>query len=170
MSESKFTELEAFVMFAHANQYRRGGEEPYVEHVKRVAVKVYDYTKSMDAMAVALMHDVVEDTPFTFEDCNHFLVSEQAKEALVLLTKTEDMSTEEYMSKLLKSGNQIALIVKYFDAIDNAEFTEEGRAFTINVLKRDPDRETRKYIRRANQCLEAFLKLQVNHSSPFYID
>lgn len=161
--------LRDFVEKAHSGQMRRGGEEPYFEHVKRVALNVFDKTASLDAMALALLHDVVEDTKHTFEECNEYLATTEAKEALVLLTKREGEDNSVYMQRILESGNRMALIVKYYDALDNAMFTEAGRQFTIEVLKRDPDKESRKYKNRAKRCAEALGDEFINNQY-FYLN
>lgn len=153
------TEVEKFALTAHEGQWRRGNVEPYFKHCKRVAYNVYLASNNAEAMAVAYMHDVVEDTGYSFDDCNKYLETDEAKEALVLLTKVEGMKTKEYMERLLNSGNRIALLVKFFDALDNSIFTEEGKAFTTEVLGLNVLKEHAKYKKRAMQCKEAIDKL-----------
>jgi hypothetical protein len=57
-----------FAARAHANQRRKGAaQEPYINHLIEVADLVREATGAgdPDALAAALLHDVVEDTPVT---------------------------------------------------------------------------------------------------------
>jgi GTP pyrophosphokinase len=52
---------------AHAGQFRKSGE-PYFTHCVAVAAILADLRLDAEAIAAALMHDILEDTPVTFED------------------------------------------------------------------------------------------------------
>lgn len=147
-------ELETFVKNAHKGQLRRGGEEPYYNHVKRVSELCNTLFTNTSSARVALLHDVVEDTSLGFEECFKHLETEEEKAALVLLTKASGESPEEYMKRLLNGNNMVALQVKFCDALDNATFSERGRRFTKEILGLDPDEESRKYLKRARLCLD----------------
>ena len=56
---------------AHSNQRRKTGE-PYIFHPIAVA-KIVANEIGLDAtsIAAALLHDVVEDTPYTIDDMEH---------------------------------------------------------------------------------------------------
>lgn len=75
-----------FVNKAHQGQMRRQ-EEPYVNHAVRVAKMCAALFGTGSAVRVALLHDVVEDTDFGFEECFQYLQDQKEKEALELLTK-----------------------------------------------------------------------------------
>ena len=57
-----------FATMAHGDQKRKYTDEPYIIHPIAVAeiVKSVEHTDEM--IAAALLHDVVEDTPFTIDD------------------------------------------------------------------------------------------------------
>lgn len=152
-----------FVATAHDGQMRHGNVEPYYNHVKRVADNVVNHvgfsSDTIDIIAVALMHDVVEDTQYTFEQCFHYLKSQEAKDALVLLTKKKGESGDDYMNRLVSSSNRIALLVKYYDALDNAKYSEAGVDFIRNVLKQNPYKQQQKYLERAMMCSKALSEL-----------
>lgn len=60
-----------FAAEAHRNQRRKGAaQEPYLNHLIEVLDLVVDATgdTDMDMVIAALLHDVVEDTPTTYED------------------------------------------------------------------------------------------------------
>ncbi len=90
---------------------------PMSEHMKRVACSVpseYSY------ITTALLHDLVEDTPVTFEDLEAWGYSPEVIEAVRLLTHDKKTHTyPEYIDRLCQSGNRIALVVKIHDQYDN---------------------------------------------------
>lgn len=145
-----------FAANAHRGQVRRGGVETYIQHPLRMYKFLMQTGHTGDTLAVALLHDVVEDTKYTFEDCDFYLQSSEGKEALRLLTKKKGETSGEQLGRILGSENQMAIRVKMYDALDNAVMDEAGRAFTLNVLKRDPDSEIARYKNLAH-TLSSFL-------------
>lgn len=57
----------AFATNAHAGQVRKYSGEPYITHPIAVAEIVRRVTDDPEMIAAALLHDVVEDTPFTID-------------------------------------------------------------------------------------------------------
>lgn len=115
-----------------------------IEEALRIAIEAHEGQKDLDGnpvilhpMTVALagrnreeqiaglLHDVVEDTGFTFEDLLQRGVDETIVDALRLLTHTKDMTYDEYLHRIATSGNDIAIHVKYNDLCHNLE---RGRA------------------------------------------
>jgi len=145
-----------FARLAHNGQMRRGGVEPYIRHSLRTMSRLWEsgYGCELDVLVVAVLHDVVEDTSYGFEDCYQFIKAEEGKEALRLVTKMEGESSAEALDRLIQSGNRIALLVKASDALDNSYMDEDGRKFTSEVLGLDPDAETAKYVKKAQACLD----------------
>ncbi|RED13326.1 HD domain-containing protein [Pontivivens insulae] len=62
MTTPRIRQAAAFAAQAHAGQTRRGGEVPYVDHVREVAALVSADGQEEDAVIAALLHDTVEDT------------------------------------------------------------------------------------------------------------
>lgn len=58
----------AFAANAHAKQMRKTGDQPYINHLLRVAQGAGDAGLSDYAIAAALLHDVVEDTEVTIDE------------------------------------------------------------------------------------------------------
>ena len=145
-----------FAANAHRGQVRRGGVETYIQHPLRVYKALMEQGYTGDTLTVALLHDVVEDSKYTFEDCDFYIQSDVGKEALRLLTKKKGETSGEQLGRILGSQNQMAIRVKMYDALDNAVMDEAGRAFTLNVLKRDTDSEIARYKNLAH-TLSSFL-------------
>lgn len=67
-----------------------------------------------------ILHDVVEDTPYTLDDLRKSGVGEDVIEALSLLTHDKTrMTYEDYVRNIAKSGNKIAIAVKLNDLRHN---------------------------------------------------
>lgn len=100
----------------HLNQKDKGGN-PYILH----PLKVMHYLKSDDfqLMAIAALHDVVEDTDVTAADLVLLGFSNRVKDAVVLLTKTPNQTPEEYFNRLAQ--NYDAVRVKLADLRHNSD-------------------------------------------------
>lgn len=111
---------------AHANQRRKGNGEPYINHPLRVAHHAERCGLSPAAIAAALLHDVVEDTPVTVEDLRREFPAEVVR-MVELLTKwwADDAPQEikavekpKYYGMLLAEKGE-AIDVKLLDRADN---------------------------------------------------
>lgn len=105
---------------AHDGQKDLDGN-PVILHPMTVAVA----GRNREEQVAGLLHDVVEDTDFTFVDLLQRGVDETIVDALRLLTHMDDMTYEEYVSRIALSGNDIAIHVKYNDLCHNLK---RGRA------------------------------------------
>jgi len=97
----------SFAMDAHEGQFRKSGE-PYIVHPILVAAIVAATTSNKTMVIAALLHDVVEDTPYTLEDIESRF---GADVALLVngLTKFTELREDELLpsssnEKLLKSA------------------------------------------------------------------
>lgn len=120
------------------------GEKPYWLHPVRVMNKL-PKSAANDEKLAALLHDVVEDTLFTFEDLQLVGYSDAVIEMLKLLTKNPDKSKRptymNWIKSIIASGNIGAMRVKYADNEDNSD--PENIA-TLPPEKRDIEKRYKK--------------------------
>ena len=86
---------------------------PYVLHCIRVMMSV----DSIDAKMVAVMHDLVEDTPMTLEQLREKGFSEEVINGVGLVTHKEDVTYSDYIVAI--KDNPLATEVKLADLKDN---------------------------------------------------
>lgn len=98
----------------HARQKDKGGQ-PYILHPLAVMAKVEGIT----AKTVAVLHDIIEDTPITAEDLQQEGFSQEIIAAVVALTKQEGMSREQ--AAIQARQNPIARLVKIADVSENMQ-------------------------------------------------
>lgn len=102
---------------AHAGQVDKAGEA-YVTHPRRVSAAVERKTEKI----VALLHDVVEDSPdWTLDRLRTEGFGEDVIDAVDALTHRED---EDYFDAIRRAGaNPISRRVKLADLTDNSDRT-----------------------------------------------
>lgn len=109
-----------FVKKAHSGQLY--GDDPYWTHPRKVAVigrKLFGQKFNQDAIKVAFLHDVVEDTKFSIEQLSRIGYSPEIVEAVSLLTKNKNLTYKENIKAIIASGNRLAIMVKYADNYAN---------------------------------------------------
>ena len=78
---------------------------------------------SEEAVIIALLHDVVEDTEWTIEDMEKEGFSNNIIDALKLLTHNDDIGYLEYVKQIKMSTNQYAKAVKLADLKHNSDLS-----------------------------------------------
>jgi GTP pyrophosphokinase len=115
----------AFAAEAHKDQKRKIGSVPYVNHLVRVAHRAAKAGLSTEAVAAALLHDVVEDTRTTMEDLRA-VFPERVTRLVHLLTQTwpddaprevKDREKPRYYAAILTDSEAVDL--KLLDRADN---------------------------------------------------
>lgn len=99
---------------AHFGQVDKAGH-PYILHLLRVMMK----GKTEDEMICGVLHDLVEDTDWTFEQLEEEGFPDYIIEALQLLTKKDNKDYSLYID--LISENDLAKAVKLNDLEDNMD-------------------------------------------------
>ena len=99
---------------AHKGQLDKAGKE-YIEHPMRVMAA----GSSTDEKIVGVLHDVVEDSAWTFEQLAAEGFAPQIIEALRCLTKLEGESYDKFIARV--KCNALATAVKLNDLTDNMD-------------------------------------------------
>ena len=101
---------------AHAGQVDKAGID-YIQHPLYVASQV----KTEQEKAVALLHDVIEDSDVTADDLLASGLSNEVVTAVQILTKKKGQSYQEYLEKV--KSNNLARIVKLADLKHNSDLS-----------------------------------------------
>ena len=101
---------------AHKDQTDKSGL-PYVFHPFHLAEQMPDELTTV----AALLHDVVEDTAYTFTDLREMGFPAAVLEALTLLTHDDGTPYLDYVTRL--KNNPIARAVKLADLRHNSDLT-----------------------------------------------
>lgn len=99
---------------AHKDQVDKGGT-PYVFHPFHIAEQM----DSEETVAVALLHDVIEDSDYTIPILLAMGFPESVTDALVLLTHDKAVPYLEYIAEIKQ--NPIARVVKLADLRHNCD-------------------------------------------------
>ncbi len=125
---------------AHAGQRDKSGM-PYIGHVMRVM----EAGQTADEKIAGVLHDLIEDTDWTFERLGREGFPEPIVSALRCLTKTsEDEPYEQFIERV--KANPLAVKVKINDLTDNMDI-------------RRLDEITDKTKNRLNKYLKAYKQL-----------
>ena len=138
---------------AHRNQRRKSGE-PYVFHPISVA-KIVAHEIGLDAtsIAAALLHDVVEDTEYSFEDIEKLFGSDVMR-IVEGLTKISKLSKESNVS--LQAENFRKLLITLNDDIRVIIIKIADRLHNMQTLDAMPEY---KQIRVASETLYIYAPL-----------
>ncbi|MGH7242448.1 MAG: HD domain-containing protein [Phycisphaerales bacterium] len=113
----------SFAARKHAGQLRRDGRTPYFAHVVRVAMTASEIFGCHDeeALAAALLHDLIEDTTTDYDDLLERF-GRTVADMVAALTKNMSMPEaareKDYDARIARSDWRVRLI-KLADAYDN---------------------------------------------------
>ncbi|MFQ5540961.1 MAG: HD domain-containing protein [Candidatus Paceibacteria bacterium] len=109
---------------AYKGQVRKDDGSPYIIHPVMVSMKLKEYSFKDVAIAAALVHDVLEDTPITQEHLGEELGAEVLE---IVLSVSEDKSLPSWeerkkaYAQKVHSGSENAWAVSIADRIHNTE-------------------------------------------------
>lgn len=101
---------------AHEGQIDLDGK-PYILHPLAVGLK----GKNDAEIIVGFLHDVIEDTTITAHGLRAQGFPSHIVDTLVLLTHDKNDSYEDYLRRIVESGNDTAIAVKINDLTHNLE-------------------------------------------------
>ncbi|MCI2046821.1 MAG: bifunctional (p)ppGpp synthetase/guanosine-3',5'-bis(diphosphate) 3'-pyrophosphohydrolase [Faecalibacterium sp.] len=158
----------------HDGVKRRSGE-PYICHPLAVARLLIDLGMDSESIAAALLHDVVEDTPFTIEEVKNQFGADVALlvDGVTKLTKIQFSSIEEQQAENLRkmllamSQDVRVMIIKLCDRLHNMR---TGDAWP-EQKRRDKALETMEvYAPIANRLGILNIKEELEDRSLHYLD
>ena len=130
---------------AHKGQVDKAGED-YIKH----PLRVMEAGKTENEKIVGVLHDVVEDTEWTFEKLEQEGFSEEVISALRCVTKlSEDEPYDDFIARV--KTNSLATAVKINDLTDNMDIR---RLHSINSA----DIKRLKKYHRAYRLLSGLMK------------
>ena len=128
---------------AHQNQTDKS-VAPYILHV----IRVMNSGKTEVEKICGVLHDIVEDTPWTFEMLQQEGFSEEIINVLKCVTKESDQEDyDHFIDRILT--NKIAIAVKLNDLRDNMDITR-----LTQITEQDR--------KRLNKYLKAYRRLMNN--------
>ncbi len=133
----------AIALKAHIGQKDKAGKT-YILHLLRLMAKM----DSTYEMAVALLHDVIEDSDFTAEDLLQEGIPVEVVKAVQNLSKVKGESYDQFIARVMQ--NPLAKKVKVADIEDN-----------INILRLE--RVGEKDLERVAKYHKAWKTLQANN-------
>jgi (p)ppGpp synthase/HD superfamily hydrolase len=150
--ESLLEQVKQFAAKAHGSQRRKFIDEPYIAHPIRVMELCKEYTTDTTVLAAALLHDVLEDTPVSKEEIQHFLSTLMDASTTERTVRLVDELTDRFIkanypqwnrrvrkskeAERLAATSADAQTIKYADIIDNsAEFASQENDFAEVFLR-----------------------------------
>ncbi len=127
----KIIDAYEFTKNAHKGQYRKSGEE-YIIHPVYVAIYLCDLNIDQDTVIAGLLHDVIEDTNYTFKDLENKF-SKEIAEMVNAVTKLmhvkycnkEEQQAETIRRMLIAMSSDIRVIfIKLADRLHNMRTLE----------------------------------------------
>ncbi len=107
-----------FAADKHSEQIDKGGNA-YILHPLRIMMRLR--TSDDELMAVAVLHDVVEDCGVSFDDLRSIGMPERVVSGVKALTRQSGETYEQFIERL--AGSRDALLVKREDLRDNSDLT-----------------------------------------------
>lgn len=121
---------------AHKGQNRRSGE-PYIIHPVQIAYIAAELSMDTTAICAALLHDVIEDTPYTYDDIVAFfgtsiaeIVDGVTKLKKIQYTDAQEQQVENLRKMFFAMSKDIrVVIIKLIDRLHNMR--------TLNFMTRE---------------------------------
>lgn len=106
----------AFAYHAHEGQFRDNGEKiPYIVHPAQTANIISEVTRDPEIVAAAWLHDVIEDTEYTYEEIK-FVFGQRIADLVHEVTNEKNPDGSGYFPRLkTKEG----MMIKFADRLSN---------------------------------------------------
>lgn len=143
----KFEKALIFACRVYKGERNKGGE-PYILHPLRVMLQM----DTSEEKIIALLHDVLELTDCLPEELYDYGFSKRVVKGVECLTKTKDMTYEEYIDRVASCKEDI-IQIKLADLKDNMEMLNKSGNLSEKDIKR-----MEKYINAYNKLESVIIK------------
>ena len=126
---------------AHQGQTDRAGAS-YILHL----IRVMNAGQTKNEKICGILHDLVEDTPWTFEALRKEGFSEEVISTLVCVTKQPNEPYTQFIERIKK--NSLAVKVKLNDLKDNMDITR------LTFITEEDTQRLNKYLKAYHSLLE----------------
>lgn len=131
---------------AHSGSLDKAGE-PYILHPLRVMTYLANnQTQLYEKRIVAILHDVIEDTPMTYECLREYGFNELIIEALKSVTKLEGESKMDAARRAIM--NPIGRVVKLADLKDNMDLGRIKNPTDKDFARNEKYKEVRDFLEK----------------------
>ncbi|MBE6156550.1 MAG: hypothetical protein E7161_02275 [Firmicutes bacterium] len=134
-SSNVFYKALEIVSILFENDKDKGGW-PYILHL----ISVYKKVSEENEKIIALLHDVIEDKNVSEQDLLDIGFSKEIVESVKLISKSQEISYEEYIHNLIINGSKHILRVKMADLENNMDISRIS-----NAAEKDYERIEKKY-------------------------
>jgi len=174
--QSAYQKAIRFAGEKHANQKMPASEASYLVHLSNVAMEVIlaeRHTDDFDltfAVQVALLHDVLEDTPATFEEVAANF-SEEIAEAVLALSKNDELPSDIQIPDSLmriKALRKEVWAVKLADRITNMQQPPKNWSLEKKKHYRQVAKLILQELEGGNAYLEARLKEKIEEYRGYF--
>lgn len=117
-----------FALRAHGKQVRKGTCDPYITHPLRVALTLIDLDLKDEVVAAGILHDVLEDTPVTFNKLEEEFSTDIANLVSSVSEPNKRDSWENrklHTINFLKTAPKEVLLISCADKLDNIRSIHE---------------------------------------------
>lgn len=146
----------------HAQQFDKAGVA-YIQHPLKVMTKV----ESHDAKIVAVLHDILEDTPTTAQDLRDLGFNQQIIEAIEALTKHEGETRYQAMQRT--ALNALACQVKLADLSENMDLSRLNTITEKDLQRLEQYKVVQHYLQHAANCYAFVAQLNLPTTYPPFV-
>lgn len=136
---------------AHGEQLRKSGE-PYIIHPLSVAIILAELKLDIESICAGLLHDVIEDTKYTYEDMENMFSSDIAK-IVDGVTKLESLQSYSDGNRDREQSKREELAENYRKMF--LATAKDMRVIIIKIADRLHNMRTLKYMSREKQIIKA---------------
>lgn len=153
-NKKEFEKAYVFAKEVHKDQFRNEGT-PYISHIDGIIDIMKDELNNLDysTWTVIALHDVLEDSHYTYEDLKQTF-DKYIADDVNILTKTKGLSIEEYISRMESYRySEQAIEIKLADRLHNVRSLK-------NILELNKD----KVLRYIDETEKHYIPLAQRHN------